>query len=157
MTLPSAARVVVAPAVQYKENLYNRAFARGKQANRPYGRGKTIQPRLWRDGNPPLLPTAPPPEGEVLAALYNELLKLAQGEAESRLPPPGWQRNWICRGSEATRKSSDMLPFRRSTAVGGDRGAFPRAKRGCTAFVAKGSAAAKRRYPPLNPAACGGL
>ena len=29
------------------------------------------------------------PEGEVLAALYNELLKLAQGETESRLPPPG--------------------------------------------------------------------
>ena len=74
------------------------------------------------------------PEGEVLAALYNELLKLAQGEAESRLPP-----------------------FRRSTAVGGDRGVFPQAKRGCTAFVAKGSAAAKRRYPPLDPAACGGL
>ena len=25
---------------QYKENLYNRAFARGKQANRPAGEGK---------------------------------------------------------------------------------------------------------------------
>ena len=27
------------------------------------------------------------------------------------MPPlAGWQRNWICRGSIATRKSSDMLP-----------------------------------------------
>ena len=38
---------VVAPAAQYKENLYNRAFARGK----------TIQPRLRREENafPPLV------------------------------------------------------------------------------------------------------
>ena len=27
--------------------------------------------------------------------------------------PAGWQRNCICRGSMATRKSSDMLPFRK--------------------------------------------
>jgi hypothetical protein len=38
---------------------YNRALgAKGKQANRDFARGNT-----------PLLPTAPPPVGEVLAAL----------------------------------------------------------------------------------------
>ena|GEM_PF-4168171 len=43
---------VVAPAAQYKENLYNRAFARGK----------TIQPRRRREGNAyPLWWLAPPP------------------------------------------------------------------------------------------------
>ena len=45
-----------------------------KPYNRAFARGKTDQPRLWRDGNAPLLPTAPPPEGEVLAALCLEML-----------------------------------------------------------------------------------
>jgi hypothetical protein len=35
-----AVRVVVAPAAQYKENLYNRASPEEKQANRPSGEGK---------------------------------------------------------------------------------------------------------------------
>jgi hypothetical protein len=39
---------------QFVENLYNRASPVGKQTNRPAG-GKTIQPRLWREGNAPLL------------------------------------------------------------------------------------------------------
>ena len=42
--------------------------------NRPTtltGEEKTIQPRLWREGNAPLLPpaAASPPEGEILATL----------------------------------------------------------------------------------------
>ena len=35
----------------------------------PPAAAKTIQPRLRRAGNAPLLPTAPPPEGEVYSPL----------------------------------------------------------------------------------------
>ena len=67
-----------------------------RMENRTTGlRPLEMHPYRWLA--PPL-----PPEGEVLAALYNELLKLALKKAESRLPP-----------------------FGRSTAAGGDRGAFP--------------------------------
>ena len=37
-----AVRVVVAPAAQYKENLYNRASPEEKQANRPSGEGNAL-------------------------------------------------------------------------------------------------------------------
>ena len=41
-------------------------FARGKTSQTRFARWKTIQPRLWRVGNAPLLPTAPPPEGNAI-------------------------------------------------------------------------------------------
>ena len=54
-----------------------------RMENRTTGlRPLEMHPYRWLA--PPL-----PPEGEVLAALYNELLKLALKKAESRLPPSG--------------------------------------------------------------------
>ena len=69
----------------------NAAFRRRKPLQPGFARAKTVQPRLRREGNAPLLPpvAASPPEGEILAPLCYELLKLALREAESRLPPPG--------------------------------------------------------------------
>ena len=63
----------------------------GKTIQPGFARGKNVQPCLRREGNAPLLPpaAASPPEGEILAPLCYELLKLALREAESRLPPPG--------------------------------------------------------------------
>ena len=76
---------------------------------------------LAGEGNAPLLVLThhlSPGGGELSASLCYELLKLAQGETESRPPPSG------------------------GGAVG-RRGAFSRAKRGCLVFAATGSAAAK--------------
>jgi len=56
------------------------------------GEGKTIQPRLWRVGNAPLLPTAPPPEGKVLAALCLELLVSLEAERRANFPLRGKYR-----------------------------------------------------------------
>ena len=67
------------------------------QNGKPQNLASLVEMHPYRWLAPPL-----PPEGEVLAALYNELLKLALKKAESRLPP-----------------------FGGSTAAGGDRGAFP--------------------------------
>ena len=53
-------------------------FARGKQANRPSG-----------VGNAPLLPTAPPPEGEVLAALCLVMLMSSEGKRRADFPLRG--------------------------------------------------------------------
>ena len=65
------------------------------QNGKPQNLASLVEMHPYRWLAPPL-----PPEGEVLAALYNELLKLALKKAESRLPPPsGWQRNWIRRES----------------------------------------------------------
>ena len=36
-------------------------------------RGKTIRPRLWREGNAPLLPTAPPPEGNAIKLRISQI------------------------------------------------------------------------------------
>ena len=47
-----------------------------------YDSASLVEMHPYRWLAPPL-----PPEGEVLAALYNELLKLALKKAESRLPP----------------------------------------------------------------------
>ena len=69
------------------------------QNGKPQNLASLVEMHPYRWLVPPL-----PPEGEVLAALYNELLKLALKKAESKLPPSGG-----------------------STAAGGDRGAFPRA------------------------------
>ena len=53
-------------------------------AGKPYNRAAPV-------GNSPLSPPAAvlPPEGEVLAALSKERLKLALREVESKPPPPG--------------------------------------------------------------------
>ena len=89
------------------------AFRRRKPLQPGFARGKTVQPRLRREGNAPLLPpvAASPPEGEILAPLCYELLKLALREAESRLPPPGWQRNWICRGAKRPENPVTCFPL----------------------------------------------
>ena len=75
----------------------------GKPYNRPSG-----------EGNAPLLPpaAASPPEGEILAALYNELLKLALRDAESRLPPPGCTANMICRSDSDAQIIVSRFTFR---------------------------------------------
>ena len=63
----------------------------GKQANRPDGRGKQAN-RVGARGNAPLLPTAPPPEGEVLAALCLEMLMGGDGSPRGVVPPhSGWE------------------------------------------------------------------
>ena len=94
-TFPSASGGTIKP--------YNRVFTRGKTCQTRFARWKTIQPPCGR-GNAPLLPPAAAsfhgkashvifrslslpyksrslatPEGEILAALCNERLKLAQG------------------------------------------------------------------------------
>ena len=60
---------------------YNRASPGGKQANRPAGAG-----------NAPLLPTAPPPEGEVLAPLCLEMLMSSEAESRANFPLRGGKR-----------------------------------------------------------------
>ena len=50
---------------------------------------KTEQPRLRRAGNAPLLPTAPPPEGEVLAALCLEILMSTNATRRADFPLRG--------------------------------------------------------------------
>ena len=54
------------------------------QNGKPQNLASLVEMHPYRWLAPPL-----PPEGEVLAALYNELLKLALKKAESRLPPSG--------------------------------------------------------------------
>ena len=54
------------------------------QNGKPQNLASLVEMHPYRWLAPPL-----PPEGEVLAALYNELLKLALKKAECRLPPPG--------------------------------------------------------------------
>ena len=85
---------------------------------------KTIQPRLRRDGNAPLLSPAAtsPPEGEILAALIFEFLMRTKDE---------WQEDF---------------PLRGKWCVSTKRGAFPRAKPGCTVFPA----AKRLQKLPLN-------
>ena len=86
---------------------------------------KTVQPRLRRDGNAPLLSPAAtsPPEGEILAALIFEFLMRTKDE---------WQEDF---------------PLRGKWCVSTKRGAFPRAKPGCTVFpAAKGGF----KNSPLN-------
>ena len=108
-------RVVVAASPQFITALRRLArFAR-----------KTVQPRLQRDGNAPLLSPAAtsPPEGEILAALIFEFLMRTKDE---------WQEDF---------------PLRRKWCVSTKRGAFPRAKPGCTVFpAAKGGF----KNSPLN-------
>ena len=131
-------RVVVAASPQFLAALRQPArFAR-----------KTIQPRLRRDGNAPLLSpaatslhgkasheifsrlTAPykfrslaTPEGEILAALIFEFLMRTKDE---------WQEDF---------------PLRGKWCVSTKRGAFPRAKPGCMVFpAAKGGF----KNSPLN-------
>jgi hypothetical protein len=58
---------------------------------KPYNRaspGKTSKPGCAR-GNAPLLPTAPPPEGEVLAPLYLEMLMSSEAERRAKFPLRG--------------------------------------------------------------------
>jgi hypothetical protein len=58
---------------------------------KPYNRaspGKTSKPGCTR-GNAPLLPTAPPPEGEVLAPLYLEMLMSSEAERRAKFPLRG--------------------------------------------------------------------
>ena len=86
---------------------------------------KTVQPRLRRDGNAPLLSPAAtsPPEGEILAALIFEFLMRTKDE---------WQEDF---------------PLRGKWCVSTKRGAFLRAKPGCTVFpAAKGGF----KSSPLN-------
>ena len=71
-------RVVVSPLRAMK--FYDSASQNGK----PQNLASLVEMHPYRWLAPPL-----PPEGEVLAALYNELLKLALKKAESRLPPSG--------------------------------------------------------------------
>ena len=42
------------------------------------------------------------PEGALFLPLYDEQLKLAQGEEPLKPPPPGWQANVICKEATAT-------------------------------------------------------
>jgi hypothetical protein len=53
---------------------------------------KPSKPRPWREGNAPLLPTAPPPEGEVLAALCHEMLVSLEAERRADFPLRGGKR-----------------------------------------------------------------
>ena len=56
--------------------------------------GKTIQPRLRRAGNAPLLSPAAtsPPEGEILAALHFEMLMRTKAESSANFPLRGKSR-----------------------------------------------------------------
>ena len=64
-------------------------------------------------GNAPLLSPAAtsPPEGEILAALYFELLMRVKVERQVKFPPPGWQRNWIRRGAERPENPVTCFPL----------------------------------------------
>ena len=97
---------------------------RGRFLKPPFG-GKTVKPRLRRDGNAPLLSPAAtsPPEGEILAALIFEFLMRTKDE---------WQEDF---------------PLRGKWCVSTKRGAFPRAKPGCTVLRAK---RASRRKVVIN-------
>gem|GEM_PF-1601319 len=66
---------------------------------------------LSGDGNAPLLPTAPPPEGEVLAPLCLEMLMSSEAESRANFPPPGWQRNWIRRGAKRPENPVTCFPL----------------------------------------------
>ena len=77
---------------------------------------------LSGDRNAPLLPTAPPPEGEVLAPICIEMFMSLEAERRENFPLRG---KW-CDSTQ--------------------RGAFPaRRRRGCLVFAAFGSADADRR------------
>ena len=79
---------------------YNRASPEG---NKPTA--------LAGDGNAPLLPTAPPPEGEVLAALCLDMLMRTKAVRRANFPPSGWQRNWIRRGAKRPENPVTCFPL----------------------------------------------
>ena len=104
------------------------------------------------DGNAPLLPTAPPPEGEVCSPLFLVLTYVAHFIAPLESPPPGWQRNWICRGVKRPENPVTCFPVERcrqrrqkgciSHARQGGLPVFHRAKPGCKGFIQTGGGAA---------------
>ena len=99
---------------------------RGEFLKPPAAAGKTVKPRLRREGNAPLLSPAAtsPPEGEILAALIFEFLMRTKDE---------WQEDF---------------PLRGKWCVSTKRGAFPRAKPGCTVLRAK--RASRRKAANIN-------
>ena len=65
------------------------------EARKPYNRaspGENKPTALTGDGNAPLLPTAPPPEGEVLAPLCLEMLMSSEAESRANFPLRGKYR-----------------------------------------------------------------
>jgi hypothetical protein len=86
---------------------------------------KTVQPRLRRDGNAPLLSPAAtsPPEGEILAALIFEFLMRTKDE---------WQEDF---------------PLRWKWCVSTKRGAFPSPARAVCLFFLRAAGAVLRFSP----------
>ena len=67
----------------------------GDNGGKPYNRASPVENHttaLTRAGNTPLLPTAPPPKGEVLAALYLEMLMRPKAERRVNFPLRGKSR-----------------------------------------------------------------